>query len=73
MATPTDKQAAALLSGCVGVFLYLFVQMPLWAILLYVLLDAVHAAPWVWVIYWIYLPVGVLTAFITRLVQTLAE
>ena len=54
-----------LISGLLAVT----IQLPIWMYLLYKLLQAVNASELMWFLYWVYLPVGVVTLFLARFVE----
>ncbi len=45
----------------------LFVTMPIWYYLLYQIMVRVNATELMWFLYWIYLPVALLTHVLTKL------
>jgi hypothetical protein len=49
--------------------LSVFVVFPIWFYLLYKILVAVNASEVMWLLYWVYLPVGLLAQVILKLVE----
>ncbi len=49
--------------------LVVLVSLPIWYYLLYKILQAVNATDLMWFLYWIYLPVGIVTKFISDLIK----
>lgn len=45
--------------GCMASVLSLFIQTPIWGAILYGVLSASGAETWVWVLFWLYLPICV--------------
>lgn len=50
--------------SCVGVTIGVLIHTPIWYWLVYQILVRVDATPTMWVFYWIYLPVGLVMAFL---------
>jgi hypothetical protein len=46
----------------------MFVSLPIWYTLMFQLLKATNIPEWVWVLYWIYVPVTFLLGIITNIV-----
>jgi len=57
------------LKGVVAV-LSLCVLLPIWYYLMYQVLVRVSASDVMWLLYWIYLPVGIITSIMTKIVET---
>lgn len=51
----------------ISVLLYLFVTAPIYYYLFYKILEAVKASELMWFLYWVYLPVGIISAVILKL------
>lgn len=49
--------------------LTVFIQLPIWYYLLYKLLEASMATELMWFLFWIYIPLGLFTAVVAKLVQ----
>lgn len=49
--------------------LSLFVTLPIWFYLLHEVLEAVQATELMWFLYWVYLPVNLLTMLIAKLLS----
>lgn len=47
----------------------LFVVLPIWYFLLYRVLASVNATEVMWLLYWIYIPIGVLVQVLTKLAE----
>lgn len=47
----------------------LFVIMPIWFYLLYIMLSGVDAGSVAWFLYWVYLPVSLLVNILTKLAE----
>lgn len=62
-----------LAGGCLVLALMLFVQLPLWFVLMYGVIEASGAPTWCWVIYWIYVPVNVVLATVSKVFEILLE
>jgi len=62
----SERPTVSLKQGvsCIGVLLALLIHTPLWYWLVYQILVRIDATPTMWVFYWIYLPVGLVLAFI---------
>lgn len=56
-----------IVAALAGVLLTIFVVMPIWFFLLYRILQAVNAGELMWFLYWVYLPVTLLVAVLTRI------
>lgn len=48
------------------------VSLPIWYILVYKMLAMMHATDGMWILYWIYLPAGILVSIIMKICE-LAE
>lgn len=46
-----------------------FVVLPIWYYLLYQILSRVDASELMWFLYWVYLPVGMLVSFLTKMTE----
>lgn len=53
--------------------LILFVTMPIWYYLLYKILEIVHATEVMWLLYWVYLPVGILAGILKAVADAATE
>ena len=53
----------------VGLILAIGVAMPIWYYLLYQILVRVQATELMWFLYWVYLPVGFITALLAKLIE----
>lgn len=51
----------------------LLVSMPLWYVLMYMLLERVQATQAMWVMFWIYMPVGILVAVAGKIAEALGD
>jgi hypothetical protein len=47
----------------------LLVVAPIWYYLVYQLLLRTHATELMWFLYWVYLPVGILTSILTKIID----
>lgn len=53
----------------VTALMYLLIVTPIWFYLLYKILVAVNASELMWFLYWIYLPMVIVTGVVTKLVS----
>jgi hypothetical protein len=53
----------------VAVTLSVFVYLPMWLYLIYQIMLRVQATELMWFLFWIYVPVSILTAALTRLTE----
>ena len=53
----------------VSALLGLFVSAPIWYYLLYSILVRVNASELMWFLYWVYVPIGIFIAVLTRIVE----
>jgi hypothetical protein len=53
----------------VGAMCWVFVVMPIWLYLLYQILERVNASDVMWLLYWVYLPVGLFVAITQKLAE----
>ena len=53
--------------------LTLLIAVPIWYYLLYKVLQAVNASEVMWLLYWIYLPVGIIAQALQKLLEAAAE
>ena len=60
-------------AGCLMAFLVIMIQFPLFCVLLYGILDACQPQSWVWVVFWIYFPVGLIFAMARTAVEQMAK
>ncbi len=58
----TGKQAM----GCIMAVLALLVSLPLWYVILFYLLYTTQAPPWIWVAYWVYVPIGLIVGILQQ-------
>lgn len=47
----------------------LLILLPMWYILLYQILDNVPVEPWVWSIFWVYLPLSVTLSVVGKVFE----
>jgi hypothetical protein len=57
-------------AGAIAAVLSLLVVMPIWYYLLYQVLVRVNASEVMWLLFWVYLPVALITGIITKIVET---
>jgi len=55
------------------VILYLLVILPIWYYLLFKILQAVNATDLMWFLYWIYLPVGIVSNILSEIVKQMED
>ena len=72
MSNDEDKAKIAL-AGCLSAILTTLIQLPLFCMILVGLLIASDAPTWTWVLFWIYIPVGVILAVFRALVEGAAR
>lgn len=68
----SDKEKVAI-TGCVVAIVTLFVQVPLFGAMLYGVIQACEAPGWVWVIFWIYVPVCFLLGVFRSIIEALTK
>lgn len=51
------------------VIIQLLISLPIWYYLMYKILQSVNASELMWFLYWIYLPVGIVSAVILKIVE----
>lgn len=63
---PQERPTLTLKQGvsCIGVTIGVLIRTPIWYWLVYQILIRVDATPTMWVFYWIYLPIGLVLAFL---------
>lgn len=66
MSERNDTQS---LVGCLLALAALAIQLPLWACLMFGILDASGAPTWCWVLFWIYVPVCVVLGVIRAIAE----
>ena len=59
-------------TGCIGAVLQVLIVSPIWLYLLYSVLKAIEATDLQWLLFWIYVPVCILTGII-RAIATVDE
>lgn len=62
--------------GCVrGVFglLQVLIVTPMWYVLLFHLLSATDSPGWVWALYWVYVPAGILFGVLSAVICIVLE
>lgn len=59
-------KALKLINGLIA----LFVTLPIWYYLLYKVLEAVNASELMWFLYWIYVPIGIIIAILTKVAES---
>lgn len=55
------------------VFIGLFVTLPLWFAMLYGILLAIDAQPWLWVIFWTYVPITFILTTLAKIVEQMDD
>ena len=50
--------------------LAMFISLPIWFYLLYVILEAINASELAWFLYWVYIPAGFLANFISKIAES---
>ena len=58
------KIKATIIAGILGIF----ISLPIWYYLLYVILDAINADSLTWFLYWVYVPISVLISIVAKIV-----
>ena len=53
----------------IAMILTVFVTMPIWYFLLYRILTAVNATELMWFLYWVYIPVAIVSMIIAKIVE----
>jgi hypothetical protein len=53
----------------ISLLLGLLVVLPIWYFLLYRILSAINASELMWFLYWVYLPVGIIVQFISKIAE----
>ncbi len=59
--------------GCFFAILSILVTSPIWYYLLYQILKAVNASDVMWLLYWIYLPVGIVSAILKGVAKSVFD
>lgn len=59
--------------GCVFAVISLLVTTPIWYYLLYSILKLVNASETMWVLFWIYIPVGFIMSFLQVMVKSIMD
>lgn len=64
--TKSEKPTVSLKQGvsCIGVVIAVMIHTPIGYWLVYQILVRIDATPTMWVFYWIYLPIGLVLAFL---------
>lgn len=52
--------------GCMSMVIHLFITGPIWYVLLFGVLTRTESPGWQWVLYWLYVPAGVIAMLITH-------
>lgn len=60
-------------AGCLLAVLTLLIQLPLFYAMMFGILQACDAPTWVWVIYWIWVPVGCVLAALQKIIDVIAK
>lgn len=71
--TTKDKPDARILSGCVAACWRLFLTIPLFCALMYGLVASVNPPQWVWIVFWIYVPVCIIGGMFSGLVKVIGN
>jgi len=50
-------------------FVTLIILLPMWYTIVFQLLQAANVAPWVWSLFWAYMPLGFILSFLSKLVE----
>ena len=51
-------------------FLALFIHLPIWFYLVYYILTTIHASELVMFLFWIYVPVSILSSVATKIIES---
>jgi len=57
----------------IAALLGIFIVLPIWYYLLYKVLQGVNASDVMWLLYWIYLPVGIFVQTLTKIVEAASD
>lgn len=68
-----EKAPADVAVGCIVYGLTILIQTPLFCALMYGVIEASDAPRWVHVIFWIYLPVGILLGFARGMIEAVTK
>jgi hypothetical protein len=49
--------------------IFILIQLPIWFYLIYKILQTINATELMWFLFWVYVPVTFVIAFLTRIVQ----
>ena len=50
----------------IAIILYMFIVAPIWVYLLYKILEYVEATELMWLLYWIYVPVAIISSILIK-------
>ncbi len=70
MSKESDQAA---ISGCLATLLTLLIQFPLFCAILFGLLTACDAPTWTWVLFWIYVPIGLVLGCFRAIVDAVGK
>lgn len=63
------RDDAMLAAGCLSAVWVILVQVPMWLIFMFGLIQAVNPPQWVWVLFWCYVPVSIIGSFVTGILK----
>ena len=63
----SEEFTAKQFGGCLVLILTMTIVLPIWYALLFWILHTLQAPSWAWVAYWVYVPVGLITGAMHRL------
>lgn len=64
-----EMKASKIVASVIG----LFVLLPMWMLLIYQVLASTNQSTWVWVLYWMYLPISILVSILTKIVEIMED
>ena len=68
----SDKEfKVSTMIGCLFGMLSLFLVAPMWYAMLFGILQSIDAKPWMWVIYFIYVPSGIVVSSLEKIYKAM--
>ena len=65
----SDELEPYQLAGCLTAMARLAITLPIWYALLFGILSRIETPAWMWVAFWIYMPVGILLSILEEMIK----
>ena len=66
-----DELKPSQFAGCATAMIRMMVTLPMWYVLLFGIIGRIDAPNWLWILFWVYMPVGVLLSIAEEFEKTM--